>query len=33
MKSAICRERDSEGEINRKKVEGRAGEDYFCVCE
>lgn len=32
-KRANCSKRDGEGEINRKKAEGKAAVEYFCVCE
>lgn len=33
MKRANCSERDSEGEINRKKGGGESRVGYFSVCE
>lgn len=33
IKRANCSERDSEGEINRKKEEEKSSVRYVCVCD
>lgn len=33
IKRANCCERDSEGEINRKKARGESGIGYVCACD